>query len=202
METKINLEDKKLVIFELDDVLFPAKDYVLQVYYLFAQFIEYTEQKNAHDILNFMRQYYDQNGAEGVFDDTAKQFELADTYKSNFELLHKTARLPLKLLLFNNVLQFLQDLVTKDIKIYIVTAGDVEQQFNKIKQVEWNGLEQNLIVYFSDELNKSKSEIYQSILNTNKIANNEALLIAANILDEEQAKLINLPYIGAKEMYS
>jgi len=29
-------EDKKVYVFELDDVVFPKKDYLLQVYYLFA----------------------------------------------------------------------------------------------------------------------------------------------------------------------
>lgn len=39
------VKDKQIVIFELDNVLYPEKDYLLQVYYLFAQFIEYSEQK-------------------------------------------------------------------------------------------------------------------------------------------------------------
>ena len=34
---------KKAFIFELDNVLYPEKDYLLQVYYLFASFLEYTE---------------------------------------------------------------------------------------------------------------------------------------------------------------
>lgn len=48
------LKDNDVFIFDLDQVLYPEKDFLLQVYYLFAQFIEYSEQKQATEILRFM----------------------------------------------------------------------------------------------------------------------------------------------------
>ncbi|MFC3559395.1 HAD family hydrolase [Pedobacter jamesrossensis] len=201
MESNQYAKDKQLIIFELDDVLFPAKDYLLQVYYLFAQFIEYTEQKNAQSILNFMRLEYENNGADELFKKTAKAFELADSYEHNFDLLHLTARLPLKLLLFKNMLQFLQELVVDRKKIYIVTSGNPEQQLNKIKQTEWNGLEKYLTVFFADELNLPKSKIFQNILTSNNLSVEDALVVGANKFDEQQSKIINLPYIVSLEIY-
>ena len=194
-------KDKQIVFFELDDVLFPSKDYLLQVYYLFAQFMEYSEQKNAQSILDFMRLEYENAGANNLFEKTAQQFELSNTYKHNFDLLHKNARLPLKLLLYKNMLLFLQELVVNRKQIAIVTAGDPEQQLNKIKQTEWNGLEKYLTVYFADELNQSKAEIFQNILNNNNLLVNDALVVGANKFDEQQSKLINLPYIVSLEIY-
>ena len=117
------IKDKKLVIFELDDVLFPAKDYLLQVYYLFAQFIEYAEQKSAQHILDFMRTEYESFGSENLFEKTATKFELAKAYQHNFDLLHENARLPLKLLLFKNMLNFLQELVVNRVSINIIAPS-------------------------------------------------------------------------------
>jgi len=34
---------KKAFIFELDNVIYPEKDYLYQVYYIFASLLEYTE---------------------------------------------------------------------------------------------------------------------------------------------------------------
>jgi len=195
------IKDKKLVIFEMDDVLFPAKDYLLQVYYLFAQFIEYSEQKSAQQILDFMRAEYESVGAENLFEKTASKFELAEAYKHNFDLLHENARLPLKLLLYKNMLNFLQELVVNRISINILTSGNPLQQLNKIKQTEWNGLEKYLTVFFADELNQPKSEIFNNILNSNNLSVKEALVVGANNFDEEQSKLINLPYIVSLEIY-
>ncbi|QPH39412.1 HAD hydrolase-like protein [Pedobacter endophyticus] len=201
MDAYQKVKDKKLVIFELDNVLFPEKDYLLQVYYLFAQFIEYTEQKLATPILEFMRNEFEVNGREEIFEKMATAFDIDRKYKRNFDLLHLNARLPLKLLLYKNMLEFLQQLVIDRTKICIVTAGNPEQQLNKIKQTEWNGLESYLTVYFSAELNQTKSEIFKNILIQNNLSNDEALVVGVNNLDEHQAGLINLPYIESLDIY-
>ncbi|UKT66083.1 HAD family hydrolase [Pedobacter mucosus] len=194
-------KDKELIIFELDDVLYPEKDYLLQVYYLFAQFLEYSEQLNAQSIIAFMQTAFEENGIDHLYEKTAEKFNLGQKYKYNFDLLHQNARLPLKLLLFKNILDFMQSLVIDRKKIFIVTAGDSEQQLNKIKQVEWNGLEKYLTVYFSDEMKLTKAEIFQKILNDNNLQTNNALVVGANKFDEQQSKSLNLPYIVSLEIY-
>ncbi|RZL38739.1 MAG: haloacid dehalogenase [Pedobacter sp.] len=195
------VKNKQLVFFELDDVLFPAKDYLLQVYYLFAQFIEYSEQKSAQAILDFMQTEFESMGADNLFEKTSQRFQLSNSYQHNFDLLHQNARLPLKLLLYKNMLEFLQELVLDRKQIYIVTSGNPEQQLNKIKQTEWNGLEKYLTVFFADELNQPKAEIFQNILNNNNLTVNDALVVGANKFDEQQSKSINLPYIVSLEIY-
>ncbi|KQM78612.1 hypothetical protein ASE74_14035 [Pedobacter sp. Leaf216] len=195
------VKDKQIVIFELDNVLFPEKDYLLQVYYLFAQFIEYTEQKGAQPIIEFMRAEYENTGADKLFEKTAKQFGIDHKYLHNFDLLHQNARLPLKLLLYKNILEFMQELVVDRKQIFIVTAGNPEQQLNKIKQTEWNGLEQYLTVFFAEELDQPKAEIFQNILNNNNLSYDKALVVGANNFDEQQSKSINLPYIESLEIY-
>ncbi len=202
MEAYQYMKDKEVVIFELDDVLVPEKDYLLQVYYLFAQFMEYTEQLSAQLIVDFMKQEFDRVGVENIFEKTKNKFNFNQKYQYNFNLLHQNARLPLKLLLFKNMLDFMQNLVIERKKIFIVTIGDPEQQLNKIKQVEWNGLEKYLTVYFADEMQKTKAEIFQKILNDNNLTVENALVVGANKFDEQQSKLINLPYIVSLKIYS
>lgn len=137
--------------FGFDNVLYPEKDYLLQVYYLFAQFIEYGEQKDAQEITGFMRDTYTASGAERMFDLTAARFGLPEKYRLNFDLLHQNARLPLKLLLFANVLDFMQAIMKSGKPLYLLAEGDPATQLNKIRQTEWNGLETVLKVYFVAE---------------------------------------------------
>lgn len=196
------LENKKAVIFELDDVLFPAKDYLLQVYYLFAQFMEYTEQKNAQEILAFMQQVYVNQGPEEVFEQTAAQFDLPLKYKDNFNLLHQNARLPLKLLLFDNMLQLLKYSVEKEIKIFIITDKNPAEQLNKIKQMEWNDLGKYLTVFFAQELEKSKSEVFINVLNSCALSAQEVLFVGANKIDEGFAKSVKMSYIASNKVYN
>src|ERR1700749_3822517 len=99
---------KEAFIFELDNVLYPEKDYLSQVYYLFASFIEYTEQVDAKEATDYMVATYLEKGKYAVLDELCRQFNLDEKYEDNFDRLNRTAKLPLKLLLFEDMLKLLQ----------------------------------------------------------------------------------------------
>jgi hypothetical protein len=151
MEAADYIEKYQAFIFEYDDVLYPEKDYLLQVYYLFSQFIEYAEQRGAVEILAFMKADFADNGHDGIFGRTREQFNLDVKYQTNFDLLTQNVRLPLKLLLFDGPLRFLQSIAASQKQIFLLVSGDPVMQLNKIRQTEWNGLETSLTVYFTEE---------------------------------------------------
>src|SRR5690606_3170194 len=63
--------DKSVYVFEIDDVLYPKRDYLLQVYYLFSNFVEYTEgQSLATEIVDFMKAAFDTEGEKVVLPKT------------------------------------------------------------------------------------------------------------------------------------
>ncbi|WAC40300.1 haloacid dehalogenase [Pedobacter sp. SL55] len=158
------LSNKKALIITLDDALYPKKDYLLQVYYLFSEFMAYTEQIDAKAIVNFMSKEFTENGELGLFKKTAAKFDIPEKYEQNFNLLFETARLPLKLLLFKNVLNLLQEVVVDRRTISILVEGNPAEAINKMKQIEWNGLEPYLKVYFTVEYSGSASETIKHIL--------------------------------------
>lgn len=147
------LQEKEVFVIGLDDEIYPQKDYLLQVYYLFAQFMEYSLQMDATTILNFMTQQYHSKGTEGMFPATAETFSIPATYEENFINLHVNARLPLKLLLFKEILEEMQAIVTERKALVLLVTGVPAVQLNKIRQMEWNGLENYIKVYFIEELN-------------------------------------------------
>ena len=114
------LSHKKAVIITLDDALYPKKDYLLQVYYLFSEFMAYSEQIDAKAVVDFMSKTYTENGEEQLIAKTAAQFNIPEKYEHNFNLLFETARLPLKLLLFQRVLELLQEAVVDRKQIFIL----------------------------------------------------------------------------------
>jgi hypothetical protein len=178
------IADKTAFIFGFDNVLFPEKDYLLQVYYLFSEFMEYSEQLNAKNIVEFMQKEYIVYGDEGIFDKTAAKFDIPEKYRANFLLLHENARLPLKLLLFQQVLNFLQEIVVDRKAIYLMVTGNPIVQLNKIRQIEWHGLEKYLKVYFSEELEPSVSaKSFDFIIDLHHLDKEKVLYIGANDID-------------------
>jgi hypothetical protein len=200
MSTTQYLKEKEAFIFELNGVVFPEKDYYLQVYYLFGQFIEYAEQLNAADIVAFMQQYYLEKGTKDIFNKTAKRFHIPEKYQVNFELLLLSARLPLKLLMFSEVLKFMQQSVVERKKIFLLVDGNAAMQLNVIKQVEWNGLENYLTVYFTEEMGGMTAGLGQ-ILITHELEPKSVIFIGKPKVSKKSAKENNIDFAVAEKLF-
>lgn len=162
MLDKITL-DKAVYAFELDDVLFPRQDYLLQVYYLFGSFYEFTEGSvKANDLANFMKKVYLYHGEEKVFDATKEVFGIDDKYHENLERLRANAQIPLRLELFDEATILLQKLFEAHKNVAILTKGNPVEQLNKLKFLNWDilGEYKDLIkIYFVDELRHQKIDV-------------------------------------------
>lgn len=192
---------KDAFIFELDDVLYPAKDYWYQVYYLFASFLEYTEMIDAKEATNYMTGTYLSEGKEQVFDNLKKKLNLDEKYRANFNHLSNTAKLPLKLLLFQSMLELLQEVVMDRKKIFILTNGNPEQQLNKIKQVEWNGLEPYLTCYFANELvPKPETDCVDLLIKDHNLQRRNVVMIGVDETDEQCAEASGVDFIKLTEL--
>lgn len=191
------IKHKKAVVLGLDNVLYPKKDYLLQVYYLFAEFISYSEQIDAKEILLYMTSEYTANGEVNLFEKTANKFNIPLKYLSNFILLHQTARLPLKLLLYQQMLALLQELVVERVAIFLLVDGKPEEQLNKIKQLEWNGLEQYLKVYFTEEFEaKPSTKSLNFIINEHQLNKDDILMVGLEKEDEQFSASAGIDFLS------
>lgn len=199
----MNIEDyikvKKAFVLGFDNVLYPEKDYLLQVYYLFSEFINYTELMEAAPIVAFMSAEYEKNGVEKIFEKTANKFGIAEKYKENFDLLHQTARLPLKLLLYQQILNLLQNLVVEQKEIFLLLDGNPAEQINKIKQTEWHGLEQYLKLYFVEEFDSTKNCI-EFIITEQNLQPEEVLFVGDVNLSETGILAGGLDYFSVQKL--
>ena len=86
---------KQAFIFELDNVLYPEKDYLFQVYYLFAGLLEYTTLIDARQTTDLMVNTYINEGKDVVFDRIKEKLNIDEKYRLNLKHLMVTAKLPL-----------------------------------------------------------------------------------------------------------
>lgn len=194
------LLQKQVFIFELDNVIYPEKDYLLQVYYLFAQFIEYGEQIPAAETLKYMEQTFLEDGDADMFAKTAARFNIPEKYQVNFDMLLHSVRLPLKLLIYDEVLRFLQAIVTERKHIFLFVQGNPAMQLNKIKQTEWNGLEKYLRVFFTAEY-EPESEALKLILEQEEFKQEDVLLIGSSAYAEAQALAVKADYLNVDKLF-
>jgi len=179
---------KDAFIFELDNVLYPEKDYLYQIYYLFTSFLEYTDMIDAKEATSVMVDAYLAEGKEVVFDRLREKYSLDEKYRQNFRHLNINAKLPLKLLLDEDLLAFMQDIVVDRKQIFILTNGTPEQQLNKIKQTEWHGLEPYLTCYFADEIaHKPETDSLDLLIKNHNLQRRNILMIGNSDVDRQCA---------------
>jgi FMN phosphatase YigB (HAD superfamily) len=187
----------KAFVFELDDVLFPVKDYDLQVYYLFTNFLEYLEPHlMASEMVEFISKRYEVDGNLNMFDELKLVFNLDNKYKANLDLLFDNVKLPLKLLLFKEALELLQEIIANEKQVYILTSGSPNIQLNKIQQTEWHALDKFLKVYFIDEfLPKPNSEALDFLITSNNLNIAETVFVGLNSNEKLMAKNSGVLYM-------
>jgi len=191
---------KKAFVFELDDVIYPEKDFLFQVYYLFASFLEYTELIDAKAVTDLMISTYIAGGKDKVFDAVKEKFGIEEKYRINFQHLLLTVKLPLKLLVYKNVLDMMQEIVVDRKKLFIVTNGNPAQQLNKIKQTEWNGLEPYLTCYFADEVApKPEPDVIDLLLKEHNLQRRDVLMIENAETDRLCAQNCGVDYLNVNE---
>ncbi len=148
--------DRSLYLFELDDVLFSKREYLLQVYYLFGSFYEFTEGTvKASEMAEFMKKVYDHHGEAAVFPATQTLYGIDSKYEDNFNRLIANAQIPLRLLIPDPVTELLSRLVEGQKQIAILTKGNPVEQLNKLRFIAWgeaDKVKESLKVYFVDEL--------------------------------------------------
>ncbi|MES2427834.1 MAG: HAD hydrolase-like protein [Bacteroidota bacterium] len=191
---------KSAFVFELDDVIYPEKDYLFQVYYLFASFVEYTELFDAKVITDLMVTTYNTEGPDKVFDTVKEKFALDEKYRINFQHLLLTVKLPLKLLVYQTVLDLLQDIVVDRKKIFIVTNGNPALQLNKIKQTDWHSLETYLTCYFAEEtLPMPESDVLELLMKEHSLKRNDILMIGKSEASTLCAEACGIDYHSINE---
>jgi phosphoglycolate phosphatase-like HAD superfamily hydrolase len=191
---------KKAFIFELDDVIYPEKDYLFQVYYLFAGMLEYTELTDAKETTDRMVNTYTNEGKDVVFDRLRDVLKLDEKLRGGFDNLLMTAKLPLKLLVYKNILDLLQEIVIDRKKIFIVTNGNPQQQLNKIKQTEWHGLDPYLTMYFAEETAaKPEPDAIDVLINDQGLQRRDVVMIGDSEIDRLCAEASGIDYISVQE---
>lgn len=175
----------KALVLDLDNTIYPEKDYLFQVYFLIGQFVEYQD-GIAHDqVTQFLIDEFMANGRDHIFDKMIAQFNLPETYLENCFRLLRTAKIPLPLLIFKDMLIRLQEASDAGLQLFVLTNGHPEQQLNKIKHLEWYGLDQHIKCYFCNEIApKPAPDAMLKLLSDHQLLPSEILFIGDANIDE------------------
>lgn len=197
------LSQKKALIVGLDNVLYPKKDFVLQVFYMFGQFIEFIEAKPVSKaITEDLKALYLTKGKLPSFEQISEKYDLKDEYKDKLDRLYYQVQLPLRLDLFSQIEEILQELKSENKGIYVLMSGDPFMQLNKIKQMNWNGLDKHLKLYFADELKFKQLDPIEFILEDNQLQKTEVLWLEDKVVASQIGGLNQVDFFDSNKLIS
>ncbi len=185
----------KALILDLDNTIYPEKDYLFQVYYLIGEFVEFQEAVPHDQVTKFLVDEFMAKGRDRIFDKMIAHFNLSETYLENCFRLLRTAKLPLPLLIFEDMLLRLQEASEAGLRLFVLTNGNPEQQLNKIKHLEWHGLDQHIKCYFCNEIApKPAPDAMLKLLADHQLATSEVLFLGDANIDEDCAKAAGVDF--------
>lgn len=168
----------KAVIFDLDNTLYNEDDYFFEV---FKTFCDKYELNLDEMVENFTDEF--KLKSKDYFEDILKKLDFYSSARQN-ELFEIYKNINCSLHLRKDAYEILDFLQKKDIKIALITNGDLQAQQNKVKTLNL----QNFIVIYAREFGKDCEKPHPiSFLKTLKVLNlgpNEAIFVGDNPLTD------------------
>jgi HAD superfamily hydrolase (TIGR01549 family) len=197
-----DLYNFSLFIFDLDNTIYNEKDYLFQAYMAIAdKFARIIPSYNKNELYHILKDLYMKEGRERVFDKFLDTVRLDHNHMPECLEILRTFK-PEKPLIIDKVLmKFLRSLIKLKKSIYILTNGNTGQQKNKIKHIQWDGLDEHICFVFADEIEPKPSPAgVFYILRMTGFENSRTIFIGDKETDRVCAENSNVSYFDIKSL--
>jgi HAD superfamily hydrolase (TIGR01549 family) len=201
-----------IVLFDLDDTLYPEIEYLQAAFGAIGQFFEKKYALNAWQLEEFLTTTFIKHGRQNLFNQCFNHFkeEIQDKKRKNTEgvlfenifveqclNILRTVEIPEKICLFPYVYEIFPQLLAQEKQIFIITNGNITQQKNKIKQLEWNGMDASITVVFANQFApKPSPKVFTDFLEPHfHLKNKNILFVGDAETDAEFSRNIGVDFL-------
>lgn len=177
------------IIFDLDNTIYDENEY------LFACYNAIENNICIKGVSDFLRNQFLAAGRKNLFDLCIQHFKLNANYKPRFLEILRTNHFQKKIPTYNYFIPLVKELLQNKKKIIVVTNGNVEQQKNKIQQIEWNELDENIhFVYANMYKPKPNIDSFIEVQQNFEIDKRKTIFIGDSEVDCEYAKNLDIDF--------
>jgi FMN phosphatase YigB (HAD superfamily) len=151
--------EANFIMFDLDNTLFEETDYLFQGYEKIALYLSKKHQLSTFDIYKYLSLNFKFDDRSNLFDNMLEEFNIPQFELPNILDILRTYTPYQKIQLYPELKQVLIEIKSKFVPFVIVTNGNVTQQQNKIKHIDWGNLKP--LVYYANNCSpKPSPQIY------------------------------------------
>lgn len=186
-------------LLDLDNTLYDEKLYLFTAYRAIAKNMDAINNIDAGKAERFLIQTFEREGRYKLFNKLCEAFQVSET---NIPFMLETLRtvapekkLPLK----PGALSVLRQLATSEKKMFLITNGNLQQQENKIKHIDWQGTLQQLTVIYADlhEPKPSRAS-YDFLVQQYGLHQQRTVMIGDSETDEAFARKSGISFVSAE----
>ena len=191
-----------LYIFDLDNTIYNEEDYLYQAYAAIAdRFADLIPAYDKEQLFFIMKEIFENQGREKLFNKFLTSVNCDNSYLSEcIDILRSFV--PEKPIEINKyVKSILLDLIKRNKKIFVLTNGNADQQKNKIKHINWKGLDSYMHFVFAEEIEAKPSPagvLY--ILKISGIEKNNAVFVGDSETDKVSAVKSGVNYLDINSL--
>ncbi len=185
----------KAYLFDLDNTLYRETDYLYAAYGKIAGLISEKSNIDQNNIKEFLIAEFEKAGRKDLFDKMILKFNVKNVSTCDCLEILRTVN-GVKIDLYADAYRDLVELKSSGKKLCIITNGNVRQQKNKVRLIDWKDLDGSLEFVYSNETERKPSPV--SILehiNKNRIDKKDAVFIGDGAEDEQAAKAAGIGFI-------
>ena len=145
------------LIFDLDNTLYPENRYLDGVYKNIANFLAQNNSVSSEKIYNYLTLQFSESGRHLLFDRLLSNFNIDSNIKPEMIKILRTFKPKSKIKLYSKIYKTLPDLISNSKYSFVITNGNVEQQKNKVRNINWRNINKNLIFIYANQFNKKPS---------------------------------------------
>jgi HAD superfamily hydrolase (TIGR01549 family) len=201
-----------IILFDLDDTLYPEIAYLQATFHAIGQFFEKKHALNALEIEGFLTTTFTEQGRKNLFNQCFNHFEtikktkkgkntegvlLENIFVETCLNILRTVEIREKIHFYPFVYEVVPELAKQGKQIFIITNGNALQQKNKVKHLEWKGLDASITVVFANEFApKPSPKVFIDFLEPNFNLKNKSILFVGDAeTDAEFSRNIGVDFL-------
>ena len=190
------LKSYNYFLFDLDDTLYPELKYLDEAYRNIGKFLEKKTKIDPQRVYEFLINGFNEKGRINLFDNMFSFFDLDPKYLESILNIMRTYKSQKKIALYNNIYKSLHNIINNSKLVFVVTNGNVIQQKNKVKNIEWKSLDKKIVfIYANEHKNKPSNQSFYFIKEKYKIEEEFTLMIGDSIVDKDYAENCKIDFM-------
>lgn len=191
-----------LIVFDLDDTLYPERDYLFAAYDSIAKLVADRSGSNERVYSEYLKKSFINGGRGNLFDSFINEFNLSNTVSIQ-EMLHILRTNYCVLSLYRKAKDLLDYLQIEGVVSVIFTNGNLTQQRNKISCLKLKESYPAVAVYYAAEYEPKPSPVgLKAILRDYNVDLKKALVVGDSATDYEAAKAAGIDYLDSHLLHN